>query len=60
MKIDDTKSHDNPVITDEMIEAGAKEYLRPFANEDDPERVVEAIYLAMFLLRPEFPLRASS
>lgn len=34
-------------LTDEMIEAGIKEYLLPYRGEDDPREVVTAIFLAM-------------
>jgi hypothetical protein len=36
-----------------MIDAWLREYLRAYGAEDDPAKVVKAIFLAMFILRPQ-------
>lgn len=47
-------------VTPEMIEAGLREYFRAYRDEDDPVRVIKAIYEAMHVAQLQPPPQESS
>ncbi len=42
-------------VSDQMIEAGIREYLRSYREEDDPRAIVKAIFEAMKRAQPSLP-----